>query len=288
LESQVSPDRSRATSLFLDLFQLTPGRPDVRRLGEISYRFAGLPWENLTKYLRKHVPAGPDRLARLPAPLGSIPGTDRLRLPDEVMEDHARHGTGGTCFSLTHSLRTIVTDLGYRARPVMADMKNGKNVHCGLVVVIGGARWLLDPGYLVAEPVPLRPGETACVVHPGTTLEYRPAGDGCRELYTVNDRGETTFRYRLRERPVSDRDFVQYWLDSFETPGMNGLHLNRIAGGVRLSAHDLNLRIDTGRDKSNVKLRTDYVERVSERFGVDPGLARRAYDEWSRQRCRNR
>jgi hypothetical protein len=69
---------------------------------------------------------------------------------------------------------------------------------------------------------------------------------------------------------------------------MNGLHLNRITSSGRLSAHDLNLRIDTGRDKRNVKLREAYAEKVSEHFGVDNELARQAFACWEQKRCRGR
>jgi hypothetical protein len=69
---------------------------------------------------------------------------------------------------------------------------------------------------------------------------------------------------------------------------MNGLHLNRVTSEGRLSAHDLNLRVDSGRDKVNIKLRDGYVEKVADRFGVDRAVVRQAFEEWERQRCRRR
>lgn len=266
-------DLSRATSIFLDLFQCSRGAADLKRLGDIASGFAHLPWENLTKFLKKH----------------RASGTDRLRLSEEVLADHARLGAGGTCFSLTNALRRIVTDLGFQARPVMADMRHGANIHCGLRIDLDGEAWLLDPGYLVAEPVPLRPGRAVRVELPGHTLEYSPvAASDYIELYTSNARGEEQKRYRLRTGPVSDAEFVRHWVASFDANGMNGLHLNRITGEGRLSAHDLNLRIDTGRDKVNVKLRDGYARKVAERFGLDERLAERAFAEWERLRCGRR
>lgn len=273
----MSPKLARATSIFLELFQCSPGRPDLKLLGEVSERFANLPWENLTKYLRKHRPPGAFR---------GVPHIGRLRRSEEVMTDHARYGTGGTCFSLTHTLRRIVTDLGFRAYPVMADMQHGPNIHCGLLVELEGRRFLLDPGYLVAEPVPLDRRKEVRVRLAGQTLEYRPLTEGdAFGLATINDRGEVTPRYRLRARRVPEADFLAFWAASFEANGMNGLHLNRITGEGRLSAHDLNLRIDTGRDKLNLKLRDDYVGAVAERFGIYPELVRRAFEAWERNRC---
>jgi len=281
-----------ATSTFLDLFKLTAGPAELKRLGEVLAAFAALPWENLSKYARKHgllVPGAGEgaRLVEAPSGWAPPPGFQKLRLADEVMLDHARLGTGGTCFSLTNALWRVVTDLGYRGYPVMADMRHGPNVHCALVVELDGLRYLLDPGYLVAEPVPLRRGVAVAVGHPGHRIEYRPVADLDEfELYTVDGSGAETFRYRLRAAPTDWPTFVGHWLASFDATGMNGLHLNRLTGEGRLSAHNLNLRVDTGHGKRNVKLRGVYVDEVAGRFGLAPDLVRRVYEEWERRRCR--
>jgi arylamine N-acetyltransferase len=282
------PQHSKATSIFLDLYKLSPTLPDLKLLGGIAGGFAGLPWENLTKFIKKHRP-GQTSVADLPQRLRGIAGVERLRFSDEVLEDHARLGTGGTCFSLTNALRRIVTDLGFRTHPVMADMQHGPNVHCALLVKVDGCRYLLDPGYLVAEPIPLDRGQGVRIHQTGSELEYRRLESGDEfGLYTRNERGEHIFRYRLRSRPVPEADFARFWIESFDTTGMNGLHLNRVTGEGRLSAHDLNLRIDTGRAKRNVKLRGAYVEQVSDRFGLDGELVQQAFTEWEKQRCRRR
>jgi arylamine N-acetyltransferase len=287
--------RSRATSIFLDLYQINPIRPDLKLLGDISVEFRSLPWENLTKFIKKQQissqsqveTAQPSADERTLQPQAE-PRDARLRLSEEVMSDHTQYGTGGTCFSLTNTLRRIVTDLGYQAYPVMADMRHGPNIHCGLLVELDGARFLLDPGYLVAEPVPLSLDRTVQVRLPGHRLQYSPLGDRDEfELHVVNDRGEKTFRYRLRPQQIDEADFARHWLNSFDASGMNSLHLNRITDEGRLSAHNHNLRVDSGRSKLNLKLRSGYIEKVSDRFGIDPELVRRAYDEWKRQRCRS-
>lgn len=280
------PQHSRATSIFLDLYQLSPTRPDLKLLGEIAGGFAGLPWENLTKFIKKHRPAR-TAATEVPHRLRGMAGVEKLRFSDEVLRDHERSGTGGTCFSLTNALRRIVADLGFRAHPVMADMRHGSNVHCALLVEVDGSRYLLDPGYLVAEPIPIDAGAPVSIDQTGSTLEYRPLENGDElALYTRNERSEHLFRYRLRARPVPDVEFARFWIESFDATGMNGLHLNRITGEGRLSAHDLNLRIDTGRAKRNVNLRDAYVETVAGRFGLDGELVRQAFSEWGKQRCR--
>lgn len=262
----------QATRIFLDLYQCRAGPPDLQRLEAVSWNFANLPWENLTKYLRKHE-AGQT--------------AERRRLSTEVLEQHAGLGTGGTCFSLSNALLRIVTDLGYHARPTMADMRHGGNVHCAVLVELEHRRVLLDPGYLVAEPVPLERERVSRVAVAGQQLEYRPLRSGeDYEMSTVNARGERQVRYRLRTRGVTGDEFTRHWLASFDSSGMRGLHLNRCDGDARLSAHDLNLRIDDGRDKHNLKLRDSYVDTVADRFRLDRGLVREAFETWTRTRAR--
>jgi arylamine N-acetyltransferase len=279
---------AKATSIFLDLHQLSPARPDAKLLGRVACHFAELPWENLTKFIKKHERRHESPI-HVPTRVRGVAGAERLRFSTEVLDDHERLGTGGTCFSLTNALRRILTDLGFSACPAMADMRHGANVHCGLIVGTDGRRYLLDPGYLVAEPIPLDAGKPVRLTQTGSVLEYRPVGDGDEfALYTRNDRDEQIFRYRLRPGAVSETDFVRHWIESFDATGMNGLHLNRITGEGRLSAHDLNLRIDTGRDKRNVKLRDTYVDAIASRFDIDDSLVSRAFAEWESQRCRKR
>jgi hypothetical protein len=168
----------------------------------------------------------------------------------------------------------------------MADMKHGPNIHCALLVETDGRRFLLDPGYLVPEPVPLPKEREVRVRLPGRTLEYRPVESGEIELHTTNYRGENLLRYRLRPHPIREEQFIRFWLESFDAAGMNSLYLNKITAEGRLSAHNLNLRIDTGRDKVNLKLRGRYVEGISDRFGIGGELVRKAFKEWESMRCR--
>jgi arylamine N-acetyltransferase len=261
-----------ATSILLDLYGINPVCPDLLLLEKISYSFSNIPWENLTKLIKKQ-----------------RPGSSMLRRSEEVMRDHARLGTGGTCFSLTNTLRRITSDLGYCCYPVMADMRHGANIHCALLVEHEDGKFLLDPGYLVAEPVPLPRVRPVRVRLPGQILEYRPAADENEiELHTTNDRGEVQLRYRLRPRSIPESEFIRFWTESFDAAGMNSLYLNCLTPEGRLSAHDYNLRIDTGSEKRNLNLRDGYVERISERFGIAGETVRRALVEWERMRCRER
>jgi len=258
---------SKAAIIFYDHFGLLPGRSDMDSLFDVSAAFGKLPWENLTKFLRK-------------AGEGALP-----RTPEEVLREHVELGAGGTCFSLTEALGEILTSSGFRTRPVMGDMQHGKNIHCAVLVEMpGGEKYLLDPGYLVREPVRLDPGEETLLKSGSETLIYRPGGGNSWDMYT---RGAERYlhRYRIKLAKVNRDRFRQFWNDSFDAPGMNGLHLNRTVDGVRMYAHNHNLRVVDSCGKRNVKLRNDYADRIAEVFGISRDIASMAWEELGRSRC---
>jgi arylamine N-acetyltransferase len=109
--------RSRAAEAFLDHLRILPRGRSQDLLWEVREAFARLPYENLTKLIKKH--ATPDR-------------TERRRLPGEVVLGHVERGTGGTCFALTETFLSVLDRLGYRSRPVLCDMRAGVDSHCAV------------------------------------------------------------------------------------------------------------------------------------------------------------
>jgi arylamine N-acetyltransferase len=210
-----------------------------------------------------------------------------LRLPDTVVTEHISRGTGGTCFSLTEAAREILESSGIGTRQVMADMQHGPSIHCAALTELpGGMTYLVDPGYLVPEPVLLEPDRTTEVHCGAETLEYRPVpGDESWDMFTVTEKG-SSWRYRIRLAPVTREKFTRSWTDSFDAPGMNSLHINMRTGGNRLYAHNHNLRITAAGGGRNQKLRDDYAGRIEEIFGISRSVAARAWEELERSRCR--
>lgn len=286
-------------------------------LGKIAEEFGLIPWENLTKFIKKHDLAAKDdssadsclraqshlfaqtsgqgvpAFSEFPHLKGidlsgeQVDSVSRLRLSEEVISDYVKYGSGGTCFSLTNALRIITTDLGFTVYPAMADMKHGANIHCALIAIIDGERYLIDPGYLVVEPVPLKPGMAVSVKLPGHTISYLPVeGMDAFDLYTSNSRGEDVFRYRVRPVPVPEEEFLGHWIASFSTNGMNGLHVNGFSREGRKSAHNFNMRVDDGLRKKNIKLKQDYVGKVSHHFGISSEIVETAFLGWKRLLCR--
>ncbi len=262
-----------AAGIFFDHFGLSPGKPGLDELLRVVNEFSGIPWENLTKFLAKTRGAPPDELPR-------SPGT--------VMRGYVEAGTGGTCFSLTETLRCILSFQGYRCRPVMADMSHGRDIHCALLVEFqDGETFLADPGYLVPRPVGLSREKTVSLALGDQVMLWKPDGKGGYDLYTTSGDGVETWRYRLKTAPVSRKEFMEHWTRSFDAPGMNSLHANLRNGDARFSAHNMNLRMVDNSGKRNEKMGKDYPGLMESRFGISGKVAGAAEEAWRRS-CRNR
>lgn len=214
--------------------------------------FAEVPYENITKIISKF---------REPDP------ALRLRGPGEVMKGFIENHTGGTCFSLTWCLGSILSHAGYSCWPAMADMKR-RNIHCALIVSAGGKMYLVDPGYLLGDPVELTADPVVIPTSFGK-VELRPRGASSYDLFTVAG-GEKSWRYRLRTAPVSRAAFFRHWQASFSLPMMNSLQLTRLTSGGHLYIRDHHLRMRRGDMKINENIRAGLEERIEAEFGI-PG-----------------
>ncbi len=96
---------------FFDYFHLPSKKAELDHLQEILQNFAKIPYENISKIIK---------LSR-----NFDSQVCKIRLPEEVIEDHISSQLGGTCFSLTFFLQSILAQNGFTCYPVMADMNAG-------------------------------------------------------------------------------------------------------------------------------------------------------------------
>jgi len=246
---------------FFRHFKLSRGNPDLLFLRQIIEKFAAFPYENISKIIQ------------LSQTWDS--GT-QIRLPDQVIEDHIRKNLGGTCFSLTFALQTILLQNGFIGYPVMAHMRAGRNIHCALIIGLDGLKYLVDPGYLLNEPMQLE-AATRRVYHRefgGVELRYTPASDSF-DLFTFENQ-EIKWRYQFQDRPCPPDEFLQYWTASFTMPTMHGICLTRITPKGIIYIHKEFMRQTTEQGKKNFKLKTNYHETVHELFGIDKEVIEQA------------
>ena len=249
---------TNAKDIFFEHFHIAGDEPQLELLRAVITHFAEIPYENLTKMIKKFTVSDP---------------SERLRRPSEVMEGFVERHTGGTCFSLTYCLGAILQNAGFRCHPAMADMKR-RNIHCALIVIIGQRRYAVDPGYLLGEPVELT-GRPVSIATSFGTVELRPRGGTRYDLYTVTG-SERKWRYRLKATPVSKPLFMRYWQESFTLPMMNSLQLTRLTGEGHLYIKNHHLRLRKGEKKLNENIRSTLEARIEREFGISAGVTAEA------------
>ncbi len=232
----------------------------MRNLNELAAAFARLPYENLTKIIKREE-FGASRDAR--------------RSPQEVLSDHVRYGTGGTCFSLTSALLHLVRTLGYQAEPILADRRYGQDTHCAILVRVENQPHLLDPGYLIVNPVPLP--ETRTTLHTGfNRLTLTPIAGGKLELHTVEN-GRETYRLTYKLQAVESPEFGKVWDESFQWDMMRYPVLTRNDRGKQLYVRGNHFQIRTADRVLHREVSPDeLINRIAAEFHIARSVVVRA------------
>ena len=264
-----SQSHQEAVWLFERHFGLSRPRADLDYLRQLLRHYARIPYENISKIIK----------AAQHQDLES-----KFRLPQEVMEDHIEHRLGGTCFSLTYLLEQILLASGYPCYKAMAHMSAGENIHCVMVVEVSGGRYLVDPGYLLWEPLPLSfEGPQVChTPRGGVVLEY-DANSGLFHVFTF-DIGGRKWRYRFSDQAVSDGEFREYWIVSFSKPTMHNILLNQLTEKGQLYIRGNHLRLTSLSEEKKANIRQDYHRQIHDLFGIDSGWVEEALSIVKRQR----
>lgn len=229
------------------------GGEDLVHLRAIGAAFSHLPYENVTKILKEARTAG---------------SQDKLRRADEVLDDHLRWNTGGTCFSLCNALLALLENCGYNAHIGMADMHYGANIHCAVIVSLAGGGYLLDPGYLLNAPIllPDAGGET-CIETPMNTVILRFESHGVYSLLT-HEAGELKWRYRIRTARITREEFTEHWIRSFSLNSMEQLMLSRVNDAGRLYFRKDRLDLVNNRERRKTRMKPGSARELSEAFGL--------------------
>lgn len=272
----------RTLETFLDHFSLAhrrspgqrllPGRETTGPRGlleDVVRAFSRLPYENLTKIIKKSA-AGSAWRAR--------------RLPEEVVRDHIARGTGGTCFSLTYALLDLLRSLGWRTEPILADRRYGENTHCALLVELDGETHLVDPGFLILRPVRLDRREPVRVDTGFNTVWLAPRAAGERLDLSTEQQGGRRYRLTFKTDPVEESRFIDAWEASFDWDMMRYPVLTRTtgAGQLYLQGHRLQRRDLEGVERRDLSPES-LPARIAREFGIDRQVATEALRILERQ-----
>ncbi|MFQ5709276.1 MAG: arylamine N-acetyltransferase [bacterium] len=253
-----------AVHCFMDYFRLRAQKPERSFLGEILTHFAKLPYENLSKIIKLRENWQSD--------------VNKIRLPEEVIAGHVENKLGGTCFSLTFFLQSILTQCGFVCYPVMADMRAGRNIHCCLIVIVDSVKYLVDPGYLLTQPMELNPQKPRLYRTEFAGVELRFDSQTQRyDLLTFNN-NEMKWRYRFQDRPTPSDEFLQHWLASFGWNSMHGICLTKLTRQGLIFVHKTFMRETTFSGKRNLNIKRNYHATIHEVFGIDKQLVEQAQE----------
>lgn len=241
--------------------------PVLAALRELS----ALPYENLSKIVAY-------------SQGGNMEST--LGLAADWLEKSRDTGAGGTCFSLTWWLAGRIRALGMDCAFLMGDKGRSLNIHCGLRFDWEGRSHLLDPGFMIFEPIPLPAAglSAATWISPNEVrVEDLPALNVWR-LWS-GPRGAVKQRFDFRKAAVGEAEFLAHWEASYALPMMRYPVLNRLKDGSQfyLQKRSLMVRTPSGGVEGGAqgggmrKLdREGMMETLQATFGIPEALAREA------------
>ena len=253
--------QKKTVERFNSVFSVHERPTDLDHLSIILTHFSNFPYENISKIIKYH---------------HYFEGEQKIRLPREIMEDHIQYHLGGTCFSLTYFLEAILMHHGFVCYPAMADMRWGKNVHCVLIVELDKRKYLVDPGYLLNQPMELSADKPRMfkTEFTGVELNFNDGG-AVIDMYTFDKMGKK-WRYRFMDRPVSIETFLTHWLASFQWNSMHGLCLTRVEKDRLIYIHKTFMRETTFGQKKNYNIKNTLHASIQGIFGIDSKLVEEA------------
>ncbi len=245
---------------FFEHFKFKKKLPTLDFLREILFFYAQLPYENISKIVKLQK---------------DYTAPTRIRLPEEVMHDFAAYHLGGTCFSLTYFLQTILMDCGFLCYPFIAHMSRMKNAHCGLIVMHDNHKYVVDPGYLLNQPMQLHKDVRRLYrsPHTGVELKFNPQ-DEHFNLFTF-DQNQKKFRYKFQDRALSADEFLNFWWDSFYWDGMKGICLTQVQEQGMIYVHNDYMLVQNLQAKQKGKV-ANVERRIQEFFQISPEWVERA------------
>ena len=151
-----------------------------------------------------------------------------------------------------------------------------------MMVLIGGEPHIIDPGFLVLDPVPAGKPARLQTAFNEVVLEPR-AGEGKIELFTVQQ-GARTHRLTFKAAPADSGEFLQAWDASFDWDMMRYPLLTRVSGGSQLYLQKAKFQVRGLRGVERQSVDVAHLPGLVEsRFGLRGEIAARALEVLKRK-----
>ena len=282
---------------------------NMKKVVDLCNQISNITYENLTKIIRLEQ-------------TGSATGARKL--DDSDQNDIDSWMGGGTCFSMTWHLYQTLTDMGFKPRLVMGHKRKERNIHCALIlpdpddsVVTPGQlfstnvtptsmssrpcagtgaplsslvsslssnSYLLDPGYLIFDPLqmplpqPFGTGEAFFPLSPNCVRLVRPTLESM-ELWTGGAGAPMKLRFEYPVEGVSVEEFKHHWNESFYREMMTYPVLNRLdrEKGIQYYYQKGNLVVRSSTGSKMTKIEpADRVQTLSDIFKLSPSIIEQA------------
>ncbi len=263
-----------------------------KKVVDLCNQISNITYENLTKIIRLEQ-------------TGSATGARKL--DDSDQNDIDSWMGGGTCFSMTWHLYQALTDMGFKPRLVMGHKRKERNIHCALILPdpdgsivtptsvpgsplssfvfrLSSNSYLLDPGYLIFDPLPMplpQPfgtGEAFFPLSPNCVRLVRPTLESM-ELWTGGAGAPMKLRFEYPVEGVSVEEFKHHWNESFYREMMTYPVLNRLdrEKGVQYYYQKGNLVVRNATGSKMTKIDpADRVQTLSDIFKLSPTIIEKA------------
>ena len=249
---------------------------NMKKVVDLCNQISNITYENLTKIIRLEQ-------------TGSATGARKL--DDSDQNDIDSWMGGGTCFSMTWHLYQALTDMGFKPRLVMGHKRKERNIHCALILPdpddlsslvsrLSSNSYLLDPGYLIFDPLqmplpqPFGSGEAFFPLSPNCVRLVRPTLESM-ELWTGGAGAPMKLRFEYPVEGVSVEEFKHHWNESFYREMMTYPVLNRLdrEKGVQYYYQKGNLVVRNATGSKMTKIEpADRVQTLSDIFKLSPSI----------------
>jgi arylamine N-acetyltransferase len=169
---------------------------------------------------------------------------------------------------------TILDELEFKYEIRMGDMKHAPNLHCALIVSLDGKKYLIDPGYLITEPVEL-PSKKNLIYETTSNLIEIASTYSDYHLYTI-EQNQKKWRYKLKSPAVDRITFKGFWQDSFSCNMMNSILVSRSENDGRLYFQKDRFSQVQKTGRKNKKIKKQPERFVANTFGIDTELIQKA------------
>ncbi len=253
------------TEAALRYLGVAPAAPTLDLLDELLTTYTRtVPWESASRIAKR---------ARTPE-IADCP-----RWPVEFWTEAIERGTGGTCFESNYAFFSLLRALGYEGYLTVNDMKEVMGCHAAIIVMLDGARWLVDVGMPLYRALPFGNDAPQSRRTPFHTYTVRPVAPDRYEI--ERDAHPNLNCFTLIDRPIADATYRTVVTDDYLPTGNFNDHVivTKVIGDeiwrfYDALAHIFESFVYGGRMEH--PLTGDVAAAVADRFGIDEETVRAA------------